>query len=287
MTKKIRDMLSEGPTFSIELFPPKSPEAQQRLRAALDELAELDLSFASVTYGAGGSTRDKTQETVEDVRRAGMTAMPHLTCIAHSRAELVDLLQGYRDAGYVNVLALHGDPPRDNPDIAAGELTRAVQLIELIREVGDFSVGAAAHPEGHPKAPDRKTDREHQAAKLKAADFGVTQFFFDAEDYLRLVDDLGRLGVETPIIPGIIPITNAGQVQKFAAMAGATVPSDLVARLDAAGDDTDEVRRIGVDVASDLGKRLLDEGSPGLHIYALNRSTATRELHANLGLPVG
>lgn len=285
--KKIHDMLSEGPTFSIELFPPKTPEAQERLRVALDELAELELSFASVTYGAGGSTRSKTQETVEDVRRAGMTAMPHLTCIAHTRQELVELLSDYREDGYVNVLALHGDPPRDNPDIEPGDLTRAVQLIELAREVGDFSVGAAAHPEGHPKAPDRKTDREHQAAKLKVADFGVTQFFFDADDYWRMVDDLARLGVETPIIPGIIPITNAGQVQKFAAMAGASVPSDLVARLDAAGDDADEVRRIGVDVATDLAKRLLDEGAPGLHVYALNRSTATRELHANLGLPVG
>ena len=285
--RKIHDMLAEGPTYSVEMFPPKSPEGHERLRTALDELSALDLSFVSVTYGAGGSTREKTQEAVWDVRNAGMNAMPHLTCIAHTREELVALLGDYRDEGFVNVLALHGDPPRDNPDIEPGDLTRAAQLVDLAREVGDFSVGAAAHPEGHPKAPDRETDRKHQAAKLKVADFGVTQFFFDATDYWRLVDDLQALGVDTPIIPGIIPITNAGQVQKFAAMAGAKVPEDLVSRLDAAGDDTDEIRRIGVDVATDLAKRLLDEGAPGLHVYALNRSTATRELHANLGLPVG
>lgn len=238
-----------------------------------------------MTYGAAGSTRDRTRDVVQELNgREGITAMPHLTCIAHRREELRSMLADYRDEGHENLLALHGDPPRDNPDIERGDLERAAELVELAREVGDFSVGVAAHPEGHPQAPDRQTDRAHQAEKLSIADFGITQFFFRAEDYLRLCDDMERRGVETPIIAGVIPITDAQQVQRFAAMSGAELPPELVERLDAVADDPDEVRRIGVEVTTDLARQLLDAGAPGLHVYTLNRAQATLEVHANLDL---
>ncbi|QBI21362.1 5,10-methylenetetrahydrofolate reductase [Egibacter rhizosphaerae] len=283
---KIGELLAAGPTYSIELFPPKTDQGRANLQGALEELTPFGLSFVSVTYGAGGSTQDRTQTIVDDAVGAGYTTMPHLTCIGSSRAHLRGLLTGYHHKGRRNVLALHGDAPKDNPELTdVGELKRAWELVELAREVADFSVGAAAHPEGHPAAPDRETDRKHQAAKLQLADFGVTQFFFRAEDYLAFIEDLSALGVETPIIPGIIPITDAKQVQKFAAMSGAEVPAELATRLDTVADDPDEVRRIGVDTATDLAKRLLDEGAPGLHLYALNRAQATSEVLRNLGLP--
>lgn len=238
-----------------------------------------------MTYGAGGSTRDQTREVVSELQdRPQINAMPHLTCIAHTRDELVSILRDYAALGHENILALHGDPPKDDPDLQPGELTRAAQLVELAREVGDFSVGVAAHPEGHPEAPDLATDREHQAAKLRVADFAITQFFFRAEDYLRFVDEMERRGVDTPIIPGVIPITDSKQVQRFAAMSGAAMPPELVARLDAVEDDPEEVRRIGVEVVSELSERLLDEGAPGLHVYTLNRAEAPRAVHANLNL---
>lgn len=285
-TPRIDDLLSRGPTYSIEVFPPKSDRGRETLQRTLAELAPFGLDFVSVTYGAGGSTRERTQQAVEDVIAAGHTAMPHLTCIGASAAELHGILAGYHQRGLRNILALHGDPPKDQPELAeAGELRRAVELVRLVREVGDFSIGVAAHPEGHPNAPDRATDREHQAAKLAEADFGVTQFFFRVEDYVGLIEDLAARGVETPVIPGIIPITDAKQVQRFAELSGAAVPSELASRLDAVADDPDEVRRIGVDVATDLAKRLLDEGAPGLHLYALNRAEATSEVLGNLGLP--
>ena len=198
------------------------------------------------------------------------------------------ILTEYRDAGLQNILALAGDPPPgEQPSRVEGELTYALELVELVQEVGDFSVGVAAHPELHPRSPDRASDREHLAAKLAVADFGITQFFFRASDYLTMVDELAALGVTKPVLPGIMPVTNAGQVKRFAEMAGAEFPADLAERLVAASDDPAEVRRIGVEVATELCQELLDAGVPGLHFYTLNRSTATREIYANLGLPAG
>lgn len=282
---RIRDLIDRGPTLSFEFFPPKTEQGAESLRRTVAELDRVRPSFVSVTYGAGGSTRDKTQDVVGEIHDRGKTiVMPHLTCIAHRRSELRAMLERYYEQGLRNLLALHGDPPRDNPDIQHGDLRYAAELVELAREVGDFSVGVAAHPEGHPKAPDRETDRKHQAAKLKQADFGLTQFFFRAEDYLGLVDDIGRLGVDTPIIPGIIPVTNAKQTRRFAEMAGASFPDDLYERFEVAGDDAAEARRIGVDIATDLCRRLLDEGVPGIHLYTLNRSEACLEVCENLGI---
>jgi methylenetetrahydrofolate reductase (NADPH) len=285
---KIRDKLAAGRTYSFEFFPPKTDEAARDLEKTIGELQPLDPSFVSVTYGAGGSTRDRTRDIVVHIQRdAGITAMAHLTCIAHTRADLVALLEEYRAAGIENILALAGDPPQDLDDYPR-DLTYAAELIDVIAEVGDFSVGVAAHPELHPRSEgDRVLDRRYLAAKLARADFGITQFFFEAEPFLRMVDELDALGCTTPVLPGIIPVTNARQVERFAKLAGAEFPPALAARFAAVADDPAEVRRIGVDIATDLCRDLLDRGVPGIHFYTLNKSTATREIYANLGLAPG
>jgi methylenetetrahydrofolate reductase (NADPH) len=282
---KITEKLAAGRTYSFEFFPPKTDEAARDLEKTIGELQPLDPSFVSVTYGAGGSTRDRTRDIVIHIERdAGITAMAHLTCIAHTRAELVALLQEYRAAGIENILALAGDPPQDLDDYPR-DLTYATELIDVIGEVGDFCVGVAAHPELHPRsAGDRAVDRRYLAAKLARADFGITQFFFEAEPYLRMIDELDALGCTTPVLPGIIPVTNAKQVARFAQLAGAEFPAHLAARFEAVADDPAEVRRIGVDIATGLCQDLLDRGVPGIHFYTLNKSTATREIYANLGL---
>jgi methylenetetrahydrofolate reductase (NADPH) len=284
---RIVDLLADGPTFSFEFFPPRNEAGEGRLREALGALEPLRPSFVSVTYGAGGSTRERTHGIVVDIlHRTTMTPMAHLTAIAHTTEELRDIVTRYRDAGVENILALHGDPPRDEPDVPPGDLSYAYELVELVREVGgdELSVGVATHPEGHPASTDRASDRRHQATKLARADFGITQFFFRSGDYLGLVDDLARLGVDRPVIPGIMPVTNVRQIERFAELSGADLPPDLVSRLRGAADQPEEVRRIGVEVATDLCDRLLEAGAPGLHFYTLNRSTATREIFANLGL---
>ncbi|MDQ3569429.1 MAG: methylenetetrahydrofolate reductase [Actinomycetota bacterium] len=285
---RIADMLAAGRTYSFEFFPPKTDEAERLLEKTLHELEPLQPSFVSVTYGAGGSTRERTREIVAYINRdTTMTAMPHLTCMAHTYADITDIVNGYRDEGFENILALGGDPPvlADGEPEPVSEFEYALELVELVRSIGDFCVGVAAHPELHPRSnKDRKLDRDHLATKLQAADFGVTQFFFRSVDYLSMMDDLAERGVDKPVLPGIMPVTNARQVQRFAQMSGAEFPPDLAARLEAAADDPDEVRRIGVEVATELSEELLDAGAPGLHFYTLNRSSATREIYANLGL---
>jgi methylenetetrahydrofolate reductase (NADPH) len=282
---RISDLLAEGPTYSFEFFPPKSDEAARALEKTLGELEPLQPSFVSVTYGAGGSTRDRTRDIVLHIEReTSMTAMAHLTCIAHTRDDLVQIIDEYKSAGIQNLLALAGDPPQDTDDYAR-ELEYALDLVELIKEHDGFSIGVAAHPELHPRSPDRETDRRFLADKLAAADFGITQFFFEAEPYLRMIDELTALGCETPVIPGVIPVTNARQVQRFAELAGAEFPPVLAERFAAVADDAEAVRELGVEVATTLCQQLLEAGVPGIHFYTLNRSTATREIYANLGLP--
>jgi methylenetetrahydrofolate reductase (NADPH) len=283
---KIAELLASGRTFSFEFFPPKTEDATIQLISTLGELAPLRPSFVSVTYGAGGSTRDRTHNIVTSILRAGaMTPMAHLTCAAHTVGELTDIVSRYRDEGVENILALGGDPPKDL-DLPAGDLRYASELVELVRDVGDFSVGVAAHPELHPRSPDRASDRRQTAAKLAGADFAITQFFFRVDAYLGLVDDLDALGCTKPVLPGIMPITNLGSVQRMAQMSGAAIPAELLERLEQ-GVDAEDVRRIGVEAATELCAALLDAGAPGLHFYTLNRSPATREIYANLGLPVG
>lgn len=285
---RIVDLLAQGRTSSFEFFPPQTDEGEANLRAALNELEPLGPSFVSVTYGAGGSTRERTHRIVTDLlERTSMTPMAHLTAVQHTCDDLRRILARYRDAGVENILALRGDPPRDSDaDGYEGELAHAIELADLAREVGgeQFSVGVAAHPECHPLSPDLATDRKHLAAKLAIADFAITQFFFDATAYVSMVEDLAALGCDRPVIPGIMPVTNVRQIQRFAELSGAAFPQDLAERLTAVEDKPDEVERIGIEVASELCQELLDRGAPGLHFYTLNRSTATRRIHANLGL---
>jgi methylenetetrahydrofolate reductase (NADPH) len=281
---KISEQLAAGQTFSFEFFPPKTDEAQRTLEKTLGELEPLQPSYVSVTYGAGGTTRDKTREVVTHIHRnTSMTAMAHLSCIAHSVDELTEIIDDYGGEGIENILALAGDPPTD-PDAQASELSYAAELVELVQSRGDFAVGVAAHPELHPRSPDRESDRRHLAEKLAVADFGITQFFFDSEHYFAMVDDLSALGVDTPVLPGIMPVTNVKSVTRMAEMSGATFPQDFLDRLAAADGDADEVRKVGVDQATELCQALLEGGVPGLHFYTLNRSTATREIYRNLGL---
>ena len=283
---RIADLLAAGRTFSFEFFPPKTDAAQLTLGRTIAELEPLGPSFVSVTYGAGGSTRSRTHEVVAWVRReTAITPMAHLTCQGHTRAEIAEILDNYRAAGIENILALGGDPPKDPADVRPSDYTYATDLIDDVDAAQAFSIGVAAHPELHPRSPDRDTDRRHLAAKLERADFAITQFFFEREHYVRLVDELAALGCTKPVVPGIMPITNAGQVARMAAMSGAAIPTSITDRLDRT-DDPDEVHRIGVDVATGLAAELLEAGAPGLHFYTLNRSTATREIYANLGLGV-
>ena len=284
---RINELLGSGRTVSFEFFPPKTDEGDQLLREALNDLEPLHPSFVSVTYGAGGSTRERTHRIVVDLlERSTMTPMAHLTSVSHSRAELRAILERYRDVGVQNILALRGDPPRDNPGAPPGELEYALELVELVREVGgeQFSVGVAAHPEVHPLSPNRAEDRKHLAAKLVAADFGITQFFFRVSDYVRMVEELAELDCDTPVIPGIMPVTNVGQIQRMAALSGADFPEEIAQQLHAVKDDPGAVRARGVELATQLCADLLAAGAPGLHFYTLNRSTATREIHAALGL---
>ena len=281
---KIHDLLAAGQTFSFEFFPPKNDAEQATLVRTLRALEPLDPSFVSVTYRGGRSSRQRTHDLVVGMlRTTSLTPMAHLICVAHTRLELAEILVDFRRAGVENLMALGGDPPTD-ADAVPGELTFASQLVELARAIGGFSIGVAAHPECHPRSPDRATDRDLLAAKLGQADFAVTQFFFRLDDYLGLVDDLAERGIDKPVVPGIMPITNLNAVSRMAEMSGCAVPPEVVGRLTAVGDDAEAVRGAGVQMATELCEQLLREGAPGLHFYTLNRSTATREIYANLGL---
>ena len=283
---RISDLLSAGRTFSFEFSPPKTTLAQISLGRTIAELEPLRPSFVSVTYGAGGSTREFTRDVVLWMRKeTSVPPMAHLTCVGHSRAEIAEIIATYVGAGVENVLALAGDPPKVGGDGAASDYRYATDLVEHLRSIAELSIGVAALPEGHPRSPDLVTDRRHLADKLRLADFAVTQFFFEAEHYLRMVDDLAALGVAKPVIPGIMPVTNIAQVERMAELSGAAFPGWLRERLESAS-DADEVRRIGVETATALCADLLEAGAPGLHFYTLNKSTATREIYSLLGLPV-
>lgn len=282
---KIVDLLAVGSTRSYEFFPPKNDEMERQLDKAISELAPLGPSFVSVTYGALGSTRDRTRDIV--IRLNGEQTFPcmaHLTCVGHTRADIARLLDEYADNGVENILALGGDPPADGTEVG-GDFAYALELVELVRaHPAGFSIGVAAHPELHPRSPDRESDRRRLAEKLAHADFGVTQFFFVADDYFRMVDELAALGCTTPVIPGIMPVQTVAGVKRMAAMNGSAIPPLLLGHLEAAVGDPDTVIAIGVDAATELCQRMLDGGAPGLHLYALNRSESVRRIYANLGL---
>ena len=282
---RIGDLLATRPTLSFEFFPPKTDEAERALDKAVAELAELRPSFVSVTYGAGGSTRERTRDVVVRINREQVfPAMAHLTCLGHTRADIQSLLDEYAENGVENILALGGDPPADG-STPAGDFRYATDLVEFVRaHPAGFSIGVAAHPELHPRSTDRSEDRRQLAAKLEMADFGVTQFFFELDPYLRMVDELAELGCDKPVLPGIMPVINVAGVQRMAAMNGTSIPEALLERLVAVEDRPDEVAKVGIDVATQLGAALLAEDAPGLHLYAMNRSASAKAVHSNLAL---
>jgi methylenetetrahydrofolate reductase (NADPH) len=276
---RISDIIAAGPTLSVEFFPPRSEEAERQLQDAVADLAGLRPSFASVTYGALGSTRDRTRDLVITMNADhAFPTMAHLTCVGHTRAEIGRLLDEYAAAGVANILALGGDPPADGRP-ADGDFSYAIELVEVVRaHPAGFSIGVAAHPELHPRSTDRAEDRRHLAEKLALADFAITQFFFRADDYARMLDELAALGCDRPIIPGVMPIISAAGVRRMADMNNTRIPPELSERLDRVADDPDAVAALGVETAGALCEELVACGAPGLHLYSLNRSRSVRRL---------
>jgi methylenetetrahydrofolate reductase (NADPH) len=274
------------PVFSFEFFPPKTDEGQRTLEQTLTVLATDQPDYVSVTYGAGGTTRNRTLEITRSIKQdLGIEAMAHLSCVGEPRERLVELLEEIEAAGIENVLALRGDPPRGETEWKPhpGGLHYSVELIELIRERFDVCIGAACFPEIHPDAPDRASDLGYARAKVEAgAGFLITQLFFDNELYFQFVEEARAAGIDVPIIPGIMPITNAGQVRRFTEMCGASIPDDLERQLDQRTDNPEAAAELGVAYATLQCSDLLARGAPGIHFYTLNRSPATRAILAAL-----
>jgi methylenetetrahydrofolate reductase (NADPH) len=284
---KIRDALQRPePAFSFEFFPPKDAEGVERLFQTISELRPYEPTYVSVTYGAMGSTRGLTVELVRRIKQeVGIEAMAHLTCVGSTRGEIDVVLKELQAGGIENVLPLRGDPPRGQSSFVRteGGFSYASELVAFARERYDFCLAGACYPEVHPEAESAQVDLEHLKRKVDAgADFLITQLFFDNEDYFRFVERARAQGIHCPIVAGIMPITNVGQIKRFTQMCGARIPRALLARLEAAEDDAQAVRALGVEHATEQCRGLLQSGAPGIHFYTLNRSTATRTILENL-----
>jgi methylenetetrahydrofolate reductase (NADPH) len=275
--------------FSIEFFPPKTPEGAEKLRVTRAKLAELNPKYFSVTFGAGGSTQAGTRDTVLEIRREGHEAAPHLSCVGRSRDDLRAILTEYKAHGIRRLVALRGDLPSGYGavDFSSGEFRHANELIEFIRaETGDwFHVEAAAYPEVHPQAKSPQDDLQNFARKIQAgANAAITQYFYNADAYFRFVDDARKIGVAVPIVAGIMPITNYSQLMRFSDMCGAEIPRWVRLKLASFGDDSASIRAFGLDVVTQMCERLLAGGAPGFHFYTLNQAAATTAIWQRLGL---
>jgi len=279
---------TEEPVFSFEFFPPKTEEGERSLRAALEELRLLEPDFASVTYGAGGSTRGRTLQVTKWLKQElGIEAMAHLSCVGATREELCAILDEIASAGIENVLALRGDPPRGETTWMPhpGGLRYSTELAALIASCYPFAIGAACFPEVHPEAPDMSTDLHFLRTKVESGvSFLITQLFFDSELYFRFVEEARAAGIEAPIIPGIMPITDVGQIKTITGMCGASIPEALLEQLELRAHDPAAVLQLGVSYATLQCAELLARGAPGIHFYTLNRSPATRAILSALKL---
>lgn len=274
-----------APTYSFEFFPPKTPEGMEKLRTTREKLAVLKPKFFSVTFGAGGSTRDRTLETVLEIQQQGYEAAPHLSCIGATRDDIRAVLKTYKENGIRRIVALRGDLPSGMAK--PGELRYAGELVAFIRaETGDtFHLEVAAYPEIHPQAKSAQDDLKNFASKVKAgADSAITQYFFNADAYFRFVDEAHALGVGIPIVPGIMPIGNFSQLARFSDACGADIPRWIRKRMEGYGDDADSIRAFGLDVVTDMCQRLMAGGAPGLHFYTLNQAGPSLEIWKRLGL---
>jgi len=290
LTRSIPRMLGEkGTSYSFEFFPPKDDAGEQALWEAIRHLERIRPAFVSVTYGAGGSTRARTVRVTDRIaRETTLTPMAHLTCVGSSVAELRQVVGEYAGAGVRNVLALRGDPPggAGMPWTAHAQgLNHADELVALIKTLGTFTVGVAAFPDQHPESSSLEQDADVLVRKADAgAEFAITQFVFDADSYVRLRDRVVARGRDLPIIPGLMPVTSFAQVRRMAELSGTPLPAAVVSRLAEVADDPAAIRAEGVQIATELAQRLLAEGAPGLHFYTMNRSLATLEVYANLGV---
>ena len=278
---------STNPIFSMEFFPPRTPEAEASLSGVIERLAPLKPRFCSVTFGAAGSTREKTFETVLTLQSLGLEGAPHLSCIASTRENIRDVLIAYQAADIRHIVALRGDMPSGM--LSAGEFRYANELVAFIREETQdhFHIEVAAYPEMHPQAPNFRTDLQNFKRKVEAgANSAITQYFFNPEAYFRFLDDCEKTGIDIPIVPGIMPITNHTQIARFSEMCGADIPRWIRKRLEQLGDDREGIRAFGLEVISDLCQRLLEEGAPGLHFYTLNQSEAVLGIYRNLGMTI-